>query len=196
MSAVFPACNTGPRGRPPASHPGAASRHYPGGVAHRASAPQHRPSEDPRGARPDAEGAGPSTPGGVLGQAGGRWPGDLLGLPQAGPTSLAPLGRRVGALCIDWAIALLVSALAFGKDALATLAVFAVMHVVGLTLLATTVGKAVCRIQVLRLGGRTAPVHRVLLRTVLLCLVLPALLPGPDGRALHDQAAGTVELRM
>src|SRR6476660_6896579 len=33
------------------------------------------------------------------------YPGQRLGLPQAGPRSLARLGRRVGALLIDWLIA-------------------------------------------------------------------------------------------
>ena len=33
-------------------------------------------------------------------------------------------------------------------------------------------------------------------RTVLLCLVLPLMIVDPDGRSLHDKAAGTVELVM
>ena len=127
----------------------------------------------------------------------GRWPGERLGLPESGPSSLARPARRIGAICIDWAIALVVSNVFFAGDALATLIVLAVMHVVGLTLLATTVGKALVRIQVVRLGGgSTAPVHRILVRTVLLCLVLPLMIVDPDGRSLHDKAAGTVELVM
>ncbi|CAM3649584.1 hypothetical protein MIFL109517_04680 [Micrococcus flavus] len=109
---------------------------------------------------------------------------------------MATAARRAAALVIDWALALLVSGLAFGGDPIATLLVFAAMHVVGLSLLATTVGKALCRIQVVAVGGRTAPVHRVLIRTALLCLVLPAVVVGPDGRGMHDRAADTVELRM
>jgi uncharacterized RDD family membrane protein YckC len=127
----------------------------------------------------------------------GRYPGERLGLPESGPASLARPMRRIAAVCIDWAIALLISTLAFDGDALATLVVFALMHVVGLTLLATTVGKALVRIQVVRLGGgSTAPIHRVLVRTVLLCLVIPLMVVDPDGRSLHDKAAGTVELVM
>ncbi len=127
----------------------------------------------------------------------GRWPGDRLGLPESGPSSLARPARRIGAVFIDWAIALVVSNVFFGGDALATLATFALMHVVGLTLLATTIGKALVRIQVVRLGeGSTAPVHKVLLRTLLICAVLPLMIVDPDGRSLHDKAAGTVELVM
>lgn len=133
-------------------------------------------------------------PGGGL--AGGRWPGDLLGLPEHGPTSMATAARRAVALVIDWFLALGVSWLLFDSDAIATLLVFAAMHVIGLTLLATTVGKAVCRIQVVRVGGRPAGLLRILLRTALLCLVLPAVVVGPDGRGMHDKLADTVEIRM
>ena len=133
-------------------------------------------------------------PGGGL--AGGRWPGDLLGLPEHGPTSMATAARRAVALVIDWFLALGVSWLLFDSDAIATLLVFAAMHVLGLTLLATTVGKAVCRIQVVRVGGRPAGLPRILLRTALLCLVLPAVVVGPDGRGMHGKLADTVEIRM
>lgn len=127
----------------------------------------------------------------------GRWPGDRLGLPESGPSSLARPVRRIAAVCIDWAIALVVSNVFFSGDPLATLTTFALMHVVGLTLLATTLGKALVRIQVVQVGGgSTAPIHKVLLRTVLLCLVLPLMIVDPDGRSLHDKAAGTVELVM
>ena len=33
------------------------------------------------------------------------YPGEQLGLPQAGPGSLARMGRRLGALVVDWLIA-------------------------------------------------------------------------------------------
>ena len=133
-------------------------------------------------------------PGGGL--AGGRWPGDLLGLPEHGPTSMATAARRAVALVIDWFLALGVSWLLFDSDAIATLLVFAAMHVLGLTLLATTVGQAVCRVRVVRVGGRPAGLPRILLRTALLCLVLPAVVVGPDGRGMHDKLADTVEIRM
>lgn len=134
-------------------------------------------------------------PGGAI-QA-GRWPGERLGLPEAGPGSLARPSRRIAAVVVDWALALVASNVFFGGDPLATLLVFAGMHLIGLTLLATTVGKALLRIQVVHIRtGSTAPVHKVALRTVLLCLVLPLMVVDPDGRSLHDKAAGTVELVM
>lgn len=172
-------------------------------MARRASDPADRPDDavqDPVRGRSEplitrADLAGwVDGPGG--GRTAGRWPGDLIGLPQHGPASMATAIRRFGALCIDWALALLVSGLAFGGDAIATLLVFAAMHVVGISLLATTVGKALLRMQVVQVGGRTAPFHRVLIRTALLCLVLPAVVVDPDGRGMHDRVAGTVEIRM
>ena len=171
--------------------------HYAGGVARRAPDPQDRTETtgraEPLITRRDLAGW-VDGPGG--GRAGGRWPGDLLGLPERGPASMATAARRMGALVLDWFIALGISWLAFDGDAIATLLVFAAMHVIGLTLLATTVGKAVCRIQVVRVGGRPAGLPRILLRTVLLCLVLPAVVVGPDGRGMHDKLADTVEIRM
>ena len=171
-------------------------------MAHRASDPASRPDGEGRAPAPRPEplitradlAGWVDGPGG--GQAGGRWPGDLLGLPQHGPASMATAARRMGALVIDWAIALLVSNLAFGGEAFATLLVFAAMHVLGLTLLATTVGKALLGMQVVQVGGRPAPFPRVLVRTALLCLVLPAVVVGPDGRGMHDRVADTVEIRM
>src|SRR5690625_7283445 len=35
----------------------------------------------------------------------GQWPGEHLGLPESGPGSLGRLGRRIGALWIDWLVA-------------------------------------------------------------------------------------------
>ena len=36
----------------------------------------------------------------------------------------------------------------------------------------------------------------LVVRTALLCLVLPAVVVGPDGRGMHDKLADTVEIRM
>ena len=43
--------------------------------------------------------------------------------------------------------------------------------------------------------GRVNPL-RALLRTVLLCLAIPALIWDRDGRGLHDRLARTVEVRI
>lgn len=142
-------------------------------------------SRDARRDRPDAGGEG----------VGDRWPGERLGLPESGPGSLAPFGRRVLSLLIDWGIALLISTVWFAGDPVVTLLIFAAMHIILVGLLGVTIGKRLFRIQVVRGTSVPGPLWSTV-RTLLLLLVLPAILFGPDGRAVHDRAAGTVQLRM
>ncbi|WP_300343201.1 RDD family protein [Nesterenkonia sp.] len=124
-----------------------------------------------------------------------RWPGDELGLPASGPGSLAPWGRRVLAVFIDWGIASLISVTWFAYDVWATLGIFVLLHVALTGLLGVTIGKRLVRIQVVR--GHSAPgPHRALLRTALMLLVVPVLVISADGRGAHDRIAGTVQLRM
>ena len=54
------------------------------------------------------------------------YPGERLGLPSAGGGSIARPGRRIAALAIDWACAVIVSIAFFAYDSLATLVVFAI----------------------------------------------------------------------
>lgn len=128
----------------------------------------------------------------------GAYRGERLGLPETGPGSLAGQGRRLGALAVDWALALLV-ARAFGwhystsQGQLGTLAIFAAEHLVFLSTLGYTVGKRIFGLRVGKLGGPLTPLH-VIVRTVLLLVVIPAVIWDRDGRGLHDRLAGTVEL--
>lgn len=134
------------------------------------------------------------------------WPGQEYGLPESGPGSMAPFGRRVLALFIDWALVMFLGTLLAGTFAgsaqvadqtggLVALVLFVLMHLTMVSFLGITVGKRIVRIQVVR--GADAPgLSAVALRTGLLLLVLPAILAGPDGRTLHDKAAGTFQLRM
>ncbi|HXO54670.1 MAG TPA: RDD family protein, partial [Mycobacterium sp.] len=63
------------------------------------------------------------------------YPGQRLGLPQTGPRSLAGMGRRIAALCVDWFIAYGLAALAMtvGIVTMATLstAVLVIWFVLG-----------------------------------------------------------------
>jgi len=133
------------------------------------------------------------------GQGEGGYRGRRLGLPESGPGSLAPQGRRLGALVVDWAIALVLAA-AFGwrsssaQGQWGTYAIFAAEHLVLLSVFGFTVGKRLFGLRVGRLGGALTPLH-VIVRTVLLLLVIPAVVWDQDGRGLHDRAAGTVEVR-
>src|SRR3712207_9385978 len=57
-------------------------------------------------------------------------------------------------------------------------------------------GQLVCRIGVLRLDRAPLGLPRSVLRALLLALVLPALVIGPDRRGLHDLAARSEERRV
>jgi hypothetical protein len=48
------------------------------------------------------------------------YPGETLGLPESGPGSLAPMGRRLAALFVDWLIAYGLALLALGLGAIST----------------------------------------------------------------------------
>lgn len=113
---------------------------------------------------------------------------------------MAPFGRRVLALFIDWGIASLISFAFFSFDELVTLSIFVLMHVLLGGLLGVTIGKRLVRIQVVRLGdGGPASLPGLMwssLRTAMLLLVIPVLLISPDGRGAHDRIAGTVQLQM
>jgi uncharacterized RDD family membrane protein YckC len=138
---------------------------------------------------------------------GGAAPGgggdDRLGLPREGRGSMASLGRRVVALVVDWAIALAISALVPGGNDFVPLLVLAAMNVVLVGSVGYTIGHRLLGLQVRVLGapgtgaveGAFVGFWRSAVRTVLLCLVIPAVVWDGDGRGLHDRAAGTVITR-
>ncbi|MFJ4976325.1 RDD family protein [Streptomyces coeruleorubidus] len=127
--------------------------------------------------------------------------GEQLGLPEEGPGSIARPGRRLGALAVDWGLSLLI---AYGlitqsyneaAQIWAPLIMFALM-VLTVGTVGFTPGKRLLGLRVLALDtGRVSP-WRVVLRTVLLFLAIPALIWDRDGRGLHDRLAGTVEVRI
>lgn len=55
-------------------------------------------------------------------------------------------------------------------------------------------GQLVCRVAVVRLDGRPVNLLQALLRTALICLVVPPLVFNRDQRGLHDLAVNTVTL--
>ena len=61
--------------------------------------------------------------------------------------------------------------------------------------LGSTIGHRLVGLRVLSLHGGAARPLQVLVRTMLLCLFLPAMFWDRDGRGLHDKAAGTVIVR-
>ncbi|GAA1182318.1 putative RDD family membrane protein YckC [Kitasatospora gansuensis] len=127
--------------------------------------------------------------------------GERLGLPKEGPGALAGPGRRIGALFVDgWLCSLVAYGLVSqGVAASANMWSTPLFYVITVLLLATTgttVGKRLFGLRVVRLDGGRASIPQVLLRTLLLCLVVPAVVWDRDTRGLHDKAVGTVEVRI
>ncbi|AXG77470.1 RDD family protein [Streptomyces paludis] len=126
--------------------------------------------------------------------------GERLGLPEHGPGSVAPLGRRFGALFTDWALCMLIAyGLLSGGNWQASgnwaLGVLFVLSVLTVGTVGFTPGKRLFGLRVIaENGGRIGP-GRVLVRTALLCLAIPALVWDRDGRGLHDRLARAVQVR-
>jgi len=125
-----------------------------------------------------------------------KYPGARLGLPESGPGSMARAGRRILGICIDWGVALVISNFAFGGNQWATLAVFAIEQILLIGTLGYSIGHRVAGIHVVKVDGRPAGPLAALVRTLLLCLVIPAVVFDPDQRGLHDKAMNTILIRM
>lgn len=104
---------------------------------------------------------------------------------------VAGLPKRIIALMIDWSAASVISYGFFDYHAMATLAIFAGLTVISLATLSATPGHLLLGLAVRRPGRRPAGPVAAIVRTVLLCLVIPAIVWSRDGRGLHDAAAGT-----
>lgn len=122
--------------------------------------------------------------------------GERLGLPPDGPGSVAGVGRRLSALVIDWLASLLVARLLFRNEAdlaLETLGIFALMTIVLVSLTGASFGQRLLGLRIASVpDGGVVPFWRVVVRTALLCLVIPAVVWDRDQRGLHDRAARTV----
>ena len=126
--------------------------------------------------------------------------GERLGLPREGPGSVAPLGRRFGALFIDWAVCMLIAygLLARGDQQAAgnwALGVFLVMSLLTVGTVGSTPGKRILGLRVIGEDGGRLGVVRVVVRSVLLLLVIPAIVWDRDSRGLHDRLARAVQVR-
>ncbi|NGO14743.1 RDD family protein [Streptomyces sp. HC44] len=127
--------------------------------------------------------------------------GEQLGLPESGPGSIARPGRRLGALAVDWGLCLLIAygLLTDGYNQATgnwALLIFFVLSVLTVGTIGSTPGKRLFGLRVLALDTGTVNPLRTLLRTVLLCVAIPALIWDRDGRGLHDRLARTVEVRI
>lgn len=127
---------------------------------------------------------------------------DDLGLPSRGPGSIATLLRRALAAVVDWLLSqlIVVGVLGIpldggGSAAFAPLGVFALMHLLLVGTLGTTIGHRVAGIGVQALDGAAPRPLQALIRTFMVVLFFPAIFTAADGRGFHDKAAQTVTVR-
>ena len=125
----------------------------------------------------------------------GSYPGERLGLPEAGSGSIAKLGRRVWAIAIDWACAVLISISFFDYSPLATTLIFVVVQSVFIPTIGGSPGHRLLGMRLQRVPAGWPGLWRPIVRSVLLALVIPAVIWDADNRGLHDKAAGTVLVR-
>jgi uncharacterized RDD family membrane protein YckC len=129
-------------------------------------------------------------------------------VPTTQPDSVAGLeyaswGRRILALVVDWFACTLVTVAVLGpqrygesSSGWVVLAIFAVESALGTALAGGSFGQLACGIRVLRTDGRPLNLFSALLRSVLICLVIPPLVFRPEtGRGLHDLATGSAAYR-
>ncbi|TFV82114.1 RDD family protein [Microbacterium sp. dk485] len=123
------------------------------------------------------------------------YPGEQLGLPAQGRGSLAPLGRRVLAIIVDWGCAVVISMAFFSYDALATTTIFVIVQILFIPTIGGSPGHRLFGMRVQRVPAGWPGLWRPIVRSVLLALVIPAVIWDADNRGLHDKAAGTVLVR-
>jgi uncharacterized RDD family membrane protein YckC len=124
-----------------------------------------------------------------------EYPGQQLGLPETGAGSVASVGRRLGALVIDWLICELIAWTAFHNQYL-TIVVFAAEVYLLTATTGFTVGKRLLGVRVVRLDGKPVGFGWSAVRTLLFLAVIPPLAFDADLRGLHDKAANTVVIRI
>jgi uncharacterized RDD family membrane protein YckC len=143
-----------------------------------------------------------SGPGSVVGTD-QDYRGQRLGLPEAGPGSIAGFGRRLLALVVDWLACLLLVRLflpniVYGtpSSSLATLGFFLAELTLFTWLVGASFGQRVLGLAVVRLDGGGGPgLLRAFARSLQVCLVIPAVIWDRDGRGLHDRSVGAAVVR-
>ncbi|MGB3414486.1 MAG: RDD family protein [Microbacteriaceae bacterium] len=123
------------------------------------------------------------------------YPGKKFSLPREGSQSVAALWKRFLALTIDWSIAVLISFAFFDYDSIVIVLLFLAQRVIMQTLTGMSIGQLIFGIQLSRIDGSPLGGISPLVRTVLICLVFPAIILDPDHRGLHDLAAKTIVMQ-
>ena len=125
-----------------------------------------------------------------------------LGLPDNGPGSLAGLGRRIAAFSLDYFASMAVAHLLdrnydpLGNSfRILTLEVMFAQMVLLTSLTGSSFGQRLLGMQVTKLDLSRVDALRVIARTALIFLVIPAVVWDRDTRGLHDRLLGTVVVR-
>ncbi|TFC40355.1 RDD family protein [Cryobacterium sp. TMT2-14] len=128
-----------------------------------------------------------------------RWPGERLGLPNEGTRSVGRVGRRIGALALDWALAYGAAALFFSTSGVvngfAVTAIFVGLQIVFIPTIGGSIGHRLVGLRVVPLQPGWVGLWRPVVRSLLLGLAAPALVWDSDQRGFHDKVAGTVLIR-
>ncbi|MFD9910990.1 RDD family protein [Streptomyces sp. NPDC059063] len=127
--------------------------------------------------------------------------GERLGLPEEGPGSVARPGRRIGAIAVDWGLCMVIAYGLFARgnpQAMGNwaLGVLLVMSVLTVGTVGFTPGKRLLGLRVVAEDGGRLGFGRVVIRSLLLCLGIPALIWDRDGRGLHDRLSRSVQVRI
>jgi uncharacterized RDD family membrane protein YckC len=130
------------------------------------------------------------------------YPGQRLGLPEHGPGSVASWPVRFLALLVDWLASMLVASVIVGESMWSSdapkwpvMTVFLAELTLFTALAQGSFGQVLLRIAVVRLDRKPVNVLQGLLRSLLICLVVPPLVFNRDSRGLHDLAVGTIVVR-
>lgn len=144
----------------------------------------------------------PGPPGGKTVESSPGYPGETLGLPRTGPGSLAPMGRRLMGLLIDWLIAYGLASLGLQVGVVSpamlstvVLVVWLVLGMAAVRLFGVTPGQLFLRIEVVSVNGRPAGIGRLMARGLLIGLVIPPLFTDSDGRGLQDRVTHLAVVR-
>ena len=139
------------------------------------------------------------------GNAPQRYRGEKIGLPATGPGSLSTTGPRLGAFLVDAIASSLVAALFVHHhgptfaDKLPgswSLVPLAVDYVGGLMIAGRTLGMYLFGLHLVNVQrGKSLDIGSVVIRTVLLFLLVPALVFDRDGRGLQDRTTDTAVVR-
>lgn len=115
------------------------------------------------------------------------------------PGQVAGLGRRLLAITIDWFACLFIAkliapTLQLGQAPFLPLAVFFLEVSLFTWVFAASFGQRLLGVEVIATDGRRLMLWRIGLRTMLVCLVLPAVIYDSQGRGLQDRAVGSVAI--